>query len=917
MDIVEEREAEATTPIPSTSTYFPITVNSLESLEGVEDFQPMIRSENIRIDTDLQSSESTFTSLEDLSLESVTLEPQPLTGLPDSSKNSFLQSETTLPPMDASDEEDETAQDSKSPDLSEAKLSSGERLRLKSLRDKYKRAPSSALLFKKKTFVETGSTSLESNPSLTLKRPLHDRVGLSRLTRFRQRNSKALKETSPEPVEASPNKTENSLEDKIQVHLDNIEKAARKVLSQRNKKRPNFLRSRLFASSTTTVSSTTTTMLTTNPSSSSTTEDSLGASDLVVEDTDPKVHCVFHGTTAVLIVLGSIAMLSDAFGTREDWLRGMIIDLMDPTNSNHMIYKESFLGNMYRIVRCCGADGPQDYSFLFDISSPPECINHWQLGGRDYQRGCASAFSTWLKAWAGGISAGLIIAAAIEIFLIVIIWRQIKYIKITNLMANEETHGPQRELPPLPPRNHERERLLWSQNHPTPPQRIQSRQERHQMAPLHRTPSVRFGEVTEQTFSQSPIIRQTDQSRMASIQRQAGASSQATNSPDLPKRHPRFNAGNFDPPSRSRFPPPILKSSTDESSRRESTLRHNGIGFGRLPQGAQPEPRHRTTTWTGQGFPDTSDDSMAEDGNLYEDITSPSLPSPLANRRKKPLLKSRERSRSRESLNKITTLSREEPFSDDCTNHGRSPSGGRKLVRRKSSTGSIFPPFLSPHLNRRASGSNLLMDSSGHLAYEDEDRGQTGTHLRRKRSQGSLKNLFGLGSLSRSRSGRLNQPSDDPQPRGTPKSNRRGSNHDLRERNQRSVESRRGSNHDLRERDQRNMEPRSGSSHDLRERNHRSKGWDDPQIANSELRRSTSSSLEEFERGPHQRSRKLPNTLESQKAPNRPTQKPEEAKTRINPWDPIPAIEKFEQKSKIFPHVRHTRSRTNLIETAI
>lgn len=57
-----------------------------------------------------------------------------------------------------------------------------------------------------------------------------------------------------------------------------------------------------------------------------------------------------HGTSAVLLCLGSIAMLSDAFGTREDWLHGMILDLMNPTNSNHYIYKDTFLGNMYRIV---------------------------------------------------------------------------------------------------------------------------------------------------------------------------------------------------------------------------------------------------------------------------------------------------------------------------------------------------------------------------------------------------------------------------------------------------------------------------------------------------------------------------------------------------------------------------------------
>lgn len=60
--------------------------------------------------------------------------------------------------------------------------------------------------------------------------------------------------------------------------------------------------------------------------------------------------CVFHGTAILLITVGSIAMMSDAFTTRTRWIEKMIIDLMDPSNYNNNSIKEAFLANMYRIV---------------------------------------------------------------------------------------------------------------------------------------------------------------------------------------------------------------------------------------------------------------------------------------------------------------------------------------------------------------------------------------------------------------------------------------------------------------------------------------------------------------------------------------------------------------------------------------
>ncbi len=58
-----------------------------------------------------------------------------------------------------------------------------------------------------------------------------------------------------------------------------------------------------------------------------------------------------HGLTVCLVVIGAAAMLTDAFGVEEEWIHQSIIDLMDPTNYNNNVYKDSYLGNMYSTVR--------------------------------------------------------------------------------------------------------------------------------------------------------------------------------------------------------------------------------------------------------------------------------------------------------------------------------------------------------------------------------------------------------------------------------------------------------------------------------------------------------------------------------------------------------------------------------------
>ena len=75
--------------------------------------------------------------------------------------------------------------------------------------------------------------------------------------------------------------------------------------------------------------------------------------------------------------------------------------MIDPTNYNNNSLKDEFLGNIYRIVECCGADGYKDYTDRFDMSPHEECSDHRHTGGIYYEEGCAHKFLVWLKAWAG------------------------------------------------------------------------------------------------------------------------------------------------------------------------------------------------------------------------------------------------------------------------------------------------------------------------------------------------------------------------------------------------------------------------------------------------------------------------------------------------------------------------------------
>ncbi|XP_059079421.1 mucin-2-like [Tigriopus californicus] len=285
---LEDEEVTSPWPTPS-STYFPITGDSLETETDLETiasastFSFPNPVNDIRIDTDLQFKQSNLGgSLDDLSMESVTLEPQPLTGLPSDDSNPFSV-KPRRPPLSRLEELDsiENENEEESIDLTDATLSSRERFKLQLLRNKYRRQSSHEALFSKKSF-KSGSDESSGVSGPSSKHPTHNRVGLSRLNSFMQRNSKELKSLSSESItrktstEAPLSTTEPTmnkssiLQDKIKTHLENIEKAARRVLSQRNRRRPSFFgrHSRTTKSATSTTTPKTTTTMTTTTAAS-------------------------------------------------------------------------------------------------------------------------------------------------------------------------------------------------------------------------------------------------------------------------------------------------------------------------------------------------------------------------------------------------------------------------------------------------------------------------------------------------------------------------------------------------------------------------------------------------------------------------------------------------------------------------
>lgn len=363
---------------------------------------------------------------------------------------------------------------------------------------------------------------------------------------------------------------------------------------------------------------------------------------------------------------------------------------------------------------------------------------------------------------------------------------------------DKQPMAPNKELPPIPPHRElydmESEAFLPQKREffqPNPPQRSTSVTHLSQPAPglppLHRTPSVRFGEVKQRQFQRS--MESIDQ-----LQPQIGLpmqpnprmrtsnvwnpNTQEPLVPALPKREPkRNNIIASPPPIHQRYPEPtrfsdatnqkksILKSntnsSTDESTRRDDTIRLFGKGTGQPLQDAFE--RDRSSTMTSEtmerfgGFDsDYQQRIFLNKPSEYEEITSPSLNSPMTNRRKKMPIPNKERSRSKESLAKLSAASStsssasEAYYIEEARSHKRSRSPETTKTRRRSH-GSIFPPPVSPHLNRRRKGDETLQRSD---------------QPRRSSSRGGIFDMFGSShSLRRSRSGHLNRNEFDDPPR--------------------------------------------------------------------------------------------------------------------------------------------------------
>ena len=170
--------------------------------------------------------------------------------------------------------------------------------------------------------------------------------------------------------------------------------------------------------------------------------------------------------------------MSDAFGTDEKYIHQLIIDMMDPNNYHNNMYKDSFLAHMSDNVWCCGADGPEDYANLFNISPPEECVNEHAAGGLYYEDGCAHKFKVYMMAWAGSVCGAMLVVSAFLIWMMVIasrLWKRIK--KTGSIKYHDPFLFP--SLPSTPP--------------PTPPTRAAST----------RGSFVRFGGTFERRISSS------------------------------------------------------------------------------------------------------------------------------------------------------------------------------------------------------------------------------------------------------------------------------------------------------------------------------------------------------------------------------------------------------------------------------
>ncbi|XP_023338183.1 tetraspanin-2A [Eurytemora carolleeae] len=118
-------------------------------------------------------------------------------------------------------------------------------------------------------------------------------------------------------------------------------------------------------------------------------------------------------TSLLLQLVGLTCMLTDSLGKPVGWIQDLIRDLIDPAQMNNIMATENFLHNLYRIVECCGARGPDDY-LMYDRSPPNACIDRYHAGGIFFKQGCGVGFSTYLKEWSAGLGATVLVGLIVQ-----------------------------------------------------------------------------------------------------------------------------------------------------------------------------------------------------------------------------------------------------------------------------------------------------------------------------------------------------------------------------------------------------------------------------------------------------------------------------------------------------------------------
>lgn len=387
------------------------------------------------------------------------------------------------------------------------------------------------------------------------------------------------------------------------------------------------------------------------------------------------------------------------------------------------------------------------------------------LLGLYYERGCAKAFSTWLKAWSGGISSAMLIVALVEVrfitplldFKILILFLQvyaiylsIKLIKVYKYRTLESIQEAQSkesfnfpDLPPTPPERSSSirrsgnsvhfggttekkiprtssRRMSRSDTHPpTPPSRRRS-MDRSQRGPSSPSPSRRPprspGSLREGVNALIPPRKNS--LRQSRDRLSSGSSSSDDLVLGMPRERKR--SGGFQP---KKTPPPTKRSAKRETAPKEVPKQDQGLSKKSAPSPGRP----RRTIGLFGGF------SKRQKSREFPECTSSCSCSENEDRPQTP----------RPSRSRTNSMPRQSSFNSLFS---LTPSQGRRRLDRGQSFESVESDPGSPtkkEVRSRRSRDSLLRGTSRDGSFGR----QSSTSLSRQPSQDALKRRKSTDSL--------------------------------------------------------------------------------------------------------------------------------------------------------------------------